>query len=141
MLWYVSMSSGRRRIWGGPTSDSIDLDTNVRHQHGRGLLDCLSEWLPVWRGKVRFEFGLERIGYGGLGFAEGWWLNGEFGNYAVEAGGGSILGLDTLDKFAAGAGSGGDEGSVRAERDRGGGVLKARERGRRGVCDFCSCLS
>lgn len=126
---------------GGLTSGSIDLDTNVRHQHGRGLLDRLSEWFSVWRGKVDFDFGLERIGYSGLGFAEGWWLNGEFGNYTVEAGGGSVFGLDTIDKFAAGAGSGGDEGSVRAERDRRGGILKARERGGRGVCDFCGCLS
>lgn len=112
----------------GLTSDSIDLDTNVRHQHGRGLLDRSSEWPPVGRGKVSFNFGLEGTGYSGFGFAEGWWLNRKFGNHAVEAGGGPVFGLDTVDEFAAGAGSGGYECSVRAERDRGGGVLEARER-------------
>lgn len=118
------------------TSDSINLDTNVRHQHGRGLLDRLSEWLPIWGGKVDLYLGLEGVGNGGFSFTEGGWLNGEFRNHAVEAGGSSVFGLDAVDEFAAGAGRSDDECSVGTERDRGGRGLKGYERGGGGVWDF-----
>lgn len=117
------MSRGRGIGIEGPTSDSIDLDTDVRHQHGCGLLDRLSKWLSIWGGKAGFEFGLEGAGHGGFGFTEGWWLNRKFGHYAVEAGRGSVFGLDAIDKFATGAGRGGDECGVGAEGNRRGGGL------------------